>query len=129
MAEARFAVRSCAFVNGIQKLLYLVFGLDASFDLAARETELIPPIRHACFHHGFKRRVSLGRSPVGRADAEDVRDEFGVPECGPVGDGSSLFFPLTVNPKAPSSPERRGGQPTHPIMSSQDDRRTAQLPR
>ena len=92
MTEAGLSVRSLTPVDGIQKLLDLRLGPDAFFDLAAREMQLISPVRHARSHHGLEGRVCLAGGPVGRADGEEARDEFGVPECGSVGDGSSLFI-------------------------------------
>ncbi len=106
MTEARVSIRRSATVHGIEELLDFVFGLDASLDLAAREMELISPVRHACFHDGFEGGVRLAGSPVRRADGEEARDEFGVPECGSVGDGSALFS-LTVNPERLPYRERR----------------------
>lgn len=92
VGEADLPVRSPAAVNGVEKLLDLVLGPDAFFDLAAREVDLVAPVRHAGLHEGFEGRVCLAGGPVGRADGEDVRDELGVPECGSVDDGSSLIF-------------------------------------
>ena len=91
MTEARISIRRFATIHGIKKLLDFVFGLDALLDLAAREMELISPVRHACLHNRFQRGVCLAGSPIRRADGEEARDEFGVPECGSVDDGSALF--------------------------------------
>lgn len=92
MAEASLSIRSSAAINGIQELLDVGFGPDAFLDFAAREVELVAPVRHAGFHDGFEGSECFCWGPVGRADGEEVRDKVGVPEGGSVGDGSSLFF-------------------------------------
>lgn len=90
VAEARFAIRAAAAVDGVEELFDVGFGHDAVFDVAARETELVAPVGQAGFHEGGERGVGFGWCPVGRADGEEVRDEFRVPERGSVDDGSSL---------------------------------------
>ena len=126
MAEAGFAVGSPAAVDGVQELLDVGFGLDPPFNLAAREAELVSPVRHAGFQEGPERGKRFRRGPVGSADGEEVRDEFGVPECGSVNDGSSLFF-ADGKPKASSLSKRRRDKRTHPIVPSQNDGLAAQL--
>ena len=75
-------------------MLDLVLGPDAFFDLAAREAQLVAPVRHAALDDGFKRRVRRTGGPVRRAYGKQIRDEAGVPECGSVDDGASLFHSL-----------------------------------
>ena len=106
VTEARIPIRRFAAVDGIEELLDFGFGPDALLDFAAREMELVSPVRHACFHDGFEGGVCRSGSPIGRADGEEVGDEVGVPERGSVGDGSALFS-LMVNPKKLPCLERR----------------------
>ena len=91
MREPDLTTRSRTPIDGVQKLLDLLRGNDAFLDLAAREVELVSPVRHAGFNDGGEGGEGLGGGPVGRADGEEVGDEGGVPEGGAVGDCASLF--------------------------------------
>lgn len=130
-AEARFPTRPRAAIDGVQKLFDLILRADAFLDRAAREVQLVSPVRHAGFDDGGEGRVFCRGGPVGGAEDEEVRDEVRVPEGCSVGDGAALGVSSRVNiPKGSLRGEEKGfgGQEwTHPVVAAQNDGLTAQL--
>lgn len=77
---ARFSGGCPASVKPIEQLSDLLLGLDGILELTTDELKLVPKIRQSpTFDDNFQGCKVLGRSSVGRADAEDMGDKIGIP--------------------------------------------------